>query len=198
MQDRFAAKTWIYWVQLVLFGGMGLFAVTLGTLFWTGAMTDASGEHRPQAGPPMLIVGCGMLAVAALAAFNIVGRIPPLIRCYREGIECNLVGASSLDGVPLVPGLVRVAWAVLSLQGFRSQRVRIPWSQFEGAAVSGFPMAYVLTVSGVATNLKTGSVTHGVTFAQVALTDHPQRVADILNYLAAEPAWRAQLAGWAA
>ena len=49
-----------------------------------------------------------------------------------------------MGGVPLVPGLVRVAWAILSLQGFRSHRVRIPWPQFEGAAVSGFPNMFVL------------------------------------------------------
>src|SRR3954471_18453591 len=106
-EDRFRAKTWPFWAQLLGCGALGVFAVAFGTLFWTGAMTDANGEPRPQAGPPMLLVGCFLLAVATLAVFNLAGRVAPIIRCYRDGIECNLVGASSLDGVPLIPGLAR-------------------------------------------------------------------------------------------
>jgi hypothetical protein len=196
MQDRFRGKTWIYWAQFVVCGGLGLFSVIFGALFWTGTMTDANGAVRPQAGPPMVIVGCCLLAVAVLAAFNIVGHIPPIIRCHREGIECNLVGATSLDGVPLVPGLVRMSWTILSLQGFRSQRLRILWPEFGGAQVGGIPMAYVLTLNGLFTNLKTGRVAHRVAFEQVTLEDHPERVADTLNQLAANLAWREQLSSW--
>ena len=95
-------------------------------------ITDANGNVRPQAGQILVVGGCCFLAVAALAIFNILARMTPVIRCYREGIECKLIGVSSLDAVPLVPGLVRLAWTILSFQGFRSQRVRIPWSQFAG------------------------------------------------------------------
>src|SRR5687768_117285 len=102
MRDYFPAKTWTYWVQLILCGGMGLFAVLFGVLFWTGILTDASGEDRPSAGPPMVIVGSCLLAVAAMAAANIAGRVRPVVRCFRRGIECNLVGRTSLDEVPLV------------------------------------------------------------------------------------------------
>ncbi len=196
MQDRFRGKTWIYWAQLVACGYLGLFSVIFGALFWTGAMTDAKGEVRPQAGPPMVIIGCCLLAVMILAAFNIVARIPPIIRCYREGIECNLVGATSLDGIPFMPGLVRVGWTILSLQGFRSQQMRILWPQFGGALVGGIPMAYVLSLNGAITNLRTGSVTHGIAFNQVALKDHPERVADALNRFAADPASRERLSSW--
>jgi hypothetical protein len=196
MQDRFRAKTWIYWAQFVICGALGLFSVTFGALFWTGRLADADGEPRPQTGPPLVIVGCGLLAVAVLAAFNIVGRGPPMIECYRDGIECNLVGASSLDDVPLVPGVVRVAWTILSLQGFRSQRVRIPWPQFGGAQVGGIPMAYVLTLNGAVTNLKTGRVTQWVAFAQAALKDDSQHVADTLNRFALDARAREQLPSW--
>ena len=130
MRDRFRGRTWIYWAQLTICGTLGLFSLVIGTLFWTKMMADANGNARPQAGPPMVVIGCCLLAVAALAIFNILARIAPTIRCYRDGIECILVGALPLDGVPLVPGVVRVAWSILSLQGFRSQRVRILWSQF--------------------------------------------------------------------
>ena len=195
-QDRFRGKTWIFWAQLLAGGGLGLFGVVFGPLFWTGTLTDANGEARPQAGPPLTIIGLCLLAVAVLAAFNIVGRIRPIIRCYREGIECNLVGATSLDGVPLVPALVRVAWTILSLQGFRSQRVRSSWIEFQGAQVSGIPMAYVLSLNGSFANLKTSRVTRGVAFKQVALIDHPEHVAGTLNRLAADGAMRDQLSSW--
>jgi hypothetical protein len=196
MQDRFRAKTWIYWAQLIICGGLGLFSVIFGALFWTGAMTDVKGDVAPEAGPPMVTVGCCLLAVGVLAAFNIVSRIPPLIRCYREGIECNVIGATSIDGVPLVPGIVRVAWTILSLQGFRAQRLRIPWPEFRGAQVSGIHMAYTLLLKGAFTNPKTGRVTHGMVFPQVAFEDSPQDVADTLNQIAAKPEWRAQLSSW--
>ena len=196
IQDRFRGKTWIFWAQLLGCGGLGLFGVVFGPLFWTGTLTDANGEVRPQAGPPLTIIGLCLLTVAVLAAFNIVGRIRPIIRCYREGIECNLVGATSLDGVPLVPGLVRVAWTILSLQGFRSQRVRTSWTEFHGAQVSGTPMACVLSLNGSFANLKTCRVTHGVAFKQVALTDHPEHVAGTLNRFAADVAMRHQLSSW--
>lgn len=196
IRDRFRGKTWIYWAQMIGCGGLGLFSVIFGALFWTGTMTDANGEVRPQAGPPMVIIGCCLLAVAVLAVFNIVGRIPPIVRCFREGIECNLVGATSLDGVPLVPGLVRVAWTILSLQGFRSQRLRVVWTEFGGAQVGGIPMAYVLSLNGAFTNLRTGQTTNEIVFKQAALKDHPERVADTLNQLAADPDRREQLSSW--
>ena len=182
--------------QLFVLGALGLFSVILGALFWTGTIADANGQDRPQAGPPSVIIGCCLLAVSVLAAFNIVARIAPVIRCYREGIECNLIGTTSLDGVPLVPGLVRVAWTVLSLQGFRSQRVRVLWSKFGGARVGGIPMAYILSLNGPITNQKNGRVTQCIVFKQVALKDHLEQVADTLNVLAAEPARREQLPSW--
>jgi hypothetical protein len=198
IQDRFRGKTWIFWVQLFGCGGFGLFGVILGALFWTGAMTDANRKVRPEAGPPLTFAGLGLLAVAGLAAFNIAGRVRPIIRCYREGIECNLVGATSLDGVPLVPGYVRVAWTILSLQGFRSQCVRTPWTKFRGAKVGGLPMAYVLSVNGSFSNLKSGQVKNGLTFKQVALKDDPNVVAGVLNRLAADVSVRDQLSSWPA
>ena len=87
-------------------GSFALFSLVLGVMFWTGAMTDANGETRPDGGPPMVITGICLLVAGILALFNIIGRFTPLIRCYREGIEFNLVGATSLDGVPMVRGFI--------------------------------------------------------------------------------------------
>jgi hypothetical protein len=196
IQDQFHGKTWIFWAQLLVCGGIGLFGVVFGPLYWTGMLTDANGKVRPQAGPPLTIIGLCLLAVALLAVFNIVARIRPIIGRYREGIECNLIGATSLDGVPPVPGLLRVAWTILSLQGFRSQRLRISWAEFRGAEVSGIPMAYVLSLNGSFANLASGRETHAVAFHQAALADHSERVADILNQFAAEVSQRDQLTSW--
>jgi hypothetical protein len=196
IQDRFRGKTWIFWARLLASGVLGIFGVIVGPLCWTGALTDAKGQVRPDAGPPLTIIGLGLLVVALLAAFNIVSRFRPTIRCYREGIECNVVGATSLDGVPLVPGAIRVAWAILSLQGFRSRCFRTQWTDFQGARVSGLPMAYILSLHGTFANLQSGKVTNGVAFKQVALRDDPKVVAGILNQLAADPASRDQLSSW--
>jgi hypothetical protein len=42
--------------------------------------------------------------------------------------------------VPLVPNLVRVAWLVLSTQGFRSTVQRIAWDDLADVYVTGLPM----------------------------------------------------------
>jgi hypothetical protein len=196
MQDRFPGKTWIYWSQFIICGDLGLGSVILGGLFWTVTMKDALDKPAPEAGPPMVITGSCLLIVAALAAFNIISRHTSMIRCYRDGIECNLIGVSSLDRVPLVPGLLRLAWTILSVQGFRTQRWRIPWSQFAGADVSGIPMAYELTLKGAVTLVTTGRVTHSIAFPQFALKDDPQQVADVLNHLATDPQRRDELPAW--
>jgi hypothetical protein len=196
MQDEFHGKKWIYWVQLLVAGALGLLSLDLGISFWSGKMLDANHQARPDAGPPLVVMSCVLLAIAALAAFNLIGRIKPMIRCYREGIECNLIGATSLDGIPFVPGGIRIAWTILSLQGFRAQRVRISWREFQGALVRGIPMAYVLSLNGEFTNLKTGEARHGVAFKQVALEDHPEQIAERLNRLFTDPARRERLDSW--
>src|ERR1051326_3126017 len=84
MQDGYFGKTWIFWAQLIACGVLASLSLILGPLFWTGAMKDARGAVRPEAGPPLVIVGGGLLAVAVLAIFNIRARVAPVIRCYRD------------------------------------------------------------------------------------------------------------------
>ncbi len=193
MHDAIRGKTWMFWAQLIICGLIGLNSVILGALFWTGAMVDARGNPRPQAGPYSVSAGIGLLAAAALGLSNIVHRTGPLIRCFRDGIECKLVGRSSLARAPLVPGLVRIAWLILSLQGFRAERFWIPWAEYSGARVSGVSGAYVLTLHGSARSLTSGEQTDCIAFRQVEFKDHPQQIADVLNDFAAEPSRRAEL-----
>ena len=183
--DRYARPFWRENVDLLdatdHFRNDGPFCDHRRRAFLDGALTDAHDEPRPQAGPPMVTIGSFMILVALMALCNIISSATPSIRCFREGIECNLVGRTSLDATPGIPKFVRLAWRFLSLQGFRSQRLRIPWSSFQGAVVSGIPMAYVLSIGGVGTNLRSGREQNGVHFGQSSLTMHPQQIADTLN-----------------
>jgi len=197
MQDRFFGKTWMIWAVLIVSGTLGLFSVVFGLLFWTETMTDANGVVRPRAGPPMMITGSCLLAVAAMALANVVALMMPVIRCYREGVECKLVGANSLDGFSGIPNSVRIAWKVLSLEGFQSRRLRIQWPDFRGARVFGGRMAHTLRIDGNATDLKTGRARNGVSFPQSALKTPPQQIADALQALAANPALQDRLPSWA-
>lgn len=198
IRDRFWGKTWIYWAQVTIFGALGTFAFVGGLLFGLGMVKDANGEPRPQAGPPMVMVGLFLMTLALMAAFNIAGRFRPTIRCYREGIECNLVGAISLPGFQMMPRLVRLAWAIFSLQGFRSQLVRASWSEFQVAEVQGIPAAYVVVLSGTFTNLKSGRTMPAIAFRQVEFVDHPNLIASTLMGLAANPHAREPLPSWSA
>jgi hypothetical protein len=196
LPDRFTAKTWIFWAQLIILGWLGGTCVVIGLLSLAGKMKDVQGQVRRDAGIPATLVGGGMLGAAALAGATILGHRRPVIRCFREGLECNLVGASALDDVPLLPGLLRVTFSIVSLQGFRSHQVRIPWVNFTGAFVQGLPMAYVLTVTGEAINVQSGQIVHKIDIQQVTLNASPQHVAEILNTYSGDPKLCKQLPVW--
>ncbi len=137
---EFAAKTWIFKVQALIFGGLGLFSVILGPLFLLGVMLDAHGKPRPDAGIALTISGIVFLCPFALAIFNICARRQAPIRLYQEGIVVRRIGASTLDRIPFVPTLIRLAWLVISLQGFKHDTLVLPWETFRNAFISGMPM----------------------------------------------------------
>ncbi len=96
----------------------------------------------------MSIMAVPMFLVALLGWFNVYARLKPLLRICEEGLEINIIGASSLDGVPLIPNLIRVAWSIVSLQGFKKQIGWIPWEMFRDVQVSGSPMMRSLVIIG--------------------------------------------------
>jgi hypothetical protein len=196
MQDRFRGKTWIYWAQFIIFGSIGVFALVFGITMWTGNFRDANGETKTDGGLPCTAMGIVALVVAALAGFNIVANGRALIRCYRQGIQCHLVGKTSLDDVPFVPNSMRLAWAIVTLQGFRSNLWRAPWGEFQSAEVGGLPMAQVLRIHGTFTNLSTGESSGQISFPQVGLSKDLQEVANVLMRFAKNEASRATLADW--
>jgi hypothetical protein len=198
MPAAFRAKTWIYRAEFILFTLLAAFALSFGPLFWTGRLRDIHDQPRPETGLILVIVGIACGGAAALAGFNVAARRKPLLVCYREGVQAHLIGITSLDNVPFVPLVVRGAFAIVSLQGFRVQLGRIPWEVFERAEVSGFPMHYVLTLYGRVINPAAGQIITNLSFAQVDLIDPPHVLADAINAIAADPTRRDRLPSWPA
>lgn len=145
---RFTGKTSIFAVQAAVFGSFGVFSLVLGPLFLFEIMKDARGEPAVDAGIALSIMSVPMLVLCALAAFNLRARRRPLLCICREGLEINLIGSSSLDEIPLVPGTIRVAWLVLTLQGFKQENLHAPWESFHAAEITGLPMVRTLTIYG--------------------------------------------------
>ncbi len=143
---EFRGKTWIFVVQALVFGGFAVFGLVFGPLFWLGIRERADGRPATDAGIFLTSWGVLCFPIFALAVFNIVARWKPILRICREGVEMTIIGSTSLDGVPFVPGPIRVAWAILTTQGFRKRIVRVAWGELRQVEVSGLPMARKLTV----------------------------------------------------
>ena len=109
-------------------------------------MKSADGKPGTEAGVAMSIMAVPMFLIALLGWFNVYARRKPLLRICKEGMEINVIGVSSLDGTPLIPNLVRVAWLILSLQGFKKQIGWIPWETLRNIEVVGLPMMRSLLI----------------------------------------------------
>lgn len=192
MRDRFYSRTWTLWVAACLSAILGLGLIVMGIGFWSGSLGDADAQEGTENGPRLTIAGCCMLAWAALGATKIVRRRVPTIRCHREGIECNLVGVTSLDGVPLVPAPIRMAWALLSLQGFRAQRIRILWPQFFSALVADG----ILALHWLPDEGSEEGMFRTVEFKEGLLVDELEEVAASVNLLAENAVEREGLPAW--
>ena len=198
MRDCFYGKTWIYWAQLLILGPLGGFSLIMGILFWTGTFTDVHGKARPEAGPPMTIIGLFLLLVALVAVFNIVKRISPILRCYREGLELRIIGMNSFgdlsEPIKHFIGIFIVLWGIISLRSFRVHRSFIPWSKFAGAEVTGIPMVYCLRLYiHDETSRSDPPIAELVWISQTDLSDAPHRIAELLNFFAGHPDYRNQL-----
>ena len=96
----------------------------------------------------LTLVGVPFTLLFAHSVYSLWARRRPLLRICREGVEALVIGESSLDRIPLVPGLVRIAWSILSGQGFRSRIVRIPWTRLGETVVQWTPRGRVLAIVG--------------------------------------------------
>ena len=125
-----------------------------------------------------------------------------MLRLCREGIEFVEIGSSSLDGIPLIPELIRIAWLILSMQGFRKRVVRVPWRDFQDAWVSGPPMARRLTIDAsgslaIAEELPPGTfVADQLVMTEVMFSTPLDEIAAAILLYAENPIDREHLASW--
>jgi hypothetical protein len=201
---EFAAKTWIFKVQALFFGGLGIFSLVLGPLFLFQVMLDAHGKPATDAGVALTIASIPFLCLFALATSNILLRRQPPIRLFHEGLVVNRIGSSTLDQFRFVPVLIRIAWLIVSLQGFKCQTLVIPWETFLDACVSGLPMDHTLTLSGNAygwtneSNSQAVVITDAVAFAEVEFKTRLDEIAEAINNYHQDLDARSRLPSWRA
>src|SRR5690242_19356932 len=109
-KTEFVAKTWIFKAQALIFGGLGAFSLILGPLFLFQIMLNAHGKPATDAGIALTISSIPFLCLFALAIFNILARRQPPIRLFQEGLVIRRIGSSSLNRIPFVPAVLRIAW----------------------------------------------------------------------------------------
>ncbi len=199
---HYPGKTWIFYAQAYIFGGFGFFGLVLGPLFLFGVMKDAQGRPATDAGVGLTITSVLLLLVFALAVFNIVARRRPMLAVCREGLAVNMIGSSSLDGVPLIPSMIRVAWLVVSRQGFKQQVILVPWQSLHHADISGLPMARVLTIVGPIYRASDQAFNNAIPLAnqvvirEVAFDDPLEEIAEMINLYRRTPEIRCELSSW--
>jgi hypothetical protein len=146
---EYFAKVWIYGAQALIFGVLGGFNAIQGPLFLFDVVASADGRPTTGAGVAMCIMSVPFLALFALGATNLAFRLRPTLRICREGLEAQVIGASALSEVPLVPPMFRLIWLLLSGAGFRRRIYYIPWEFSRGAEIGGLPMSRELILHGV-------------------------------------------------
>jgi hypothetical protein len=144
--SEFMGKTWIFLAQAIVLGTLATFSLVFGPLFLFGYINKANGAPAIDAGIVLSTMSLPLMLVSALAAYNLWARRRPVLQLCREGIKIVLIGSSWLDGIPLIPGMLRVAWLIISTQGFRQRVICVPWAGYQDAWVSGLPMARHLTI----------------------------------------------------
>ena len=202
IQIEFRAKTWIYFPLSVIFGGLAAFSLILGPLFLFGVMKDARGAPATDAGIALCSMGIPFGLIFALNAFNIRARQRPILCLCREGIRIVVIGSSSLDGIPMIPAVVRVAWLIISTQGFRQKLFVCPWAWYQDVYVSGMPMARRLTIVASRSLPNYESIPSGaytaeeVVLAEAAFDTPLDRIADAIKWYANSSQSRSDLPSW--
>lgn len=199
---QFTGKTWIFVVQAVVFGVLGIFSLILGPLFLFEIMKDARGQPAVDAGVALTVTSVPLLCVFALAVFNTVARRRPVLRVCREGLAVNMIGSSSLDAIPLIPWVIRVTWLIVSLQGFKQQTLLAPWQTVHMADVAGPPMARTLTIIASWNRASDGQfplpvpVANEIAFPEVAFRSPLEQIAHAINGYCQDLESRNDLPSW--
>ena len=147
-KTEFYGKTWLYRIGAFLSALLACICVLIAILFVSGISAPANGIPGGVAAFRLLLVAMFIFFFAILFWFHVLARRRPLLRICQEGLEVNIVGRGSLDHVPGIPTSIKLAWLVLSMQGFRKQIGWVPWESFRGVSVSGIPTMKTLTIQG--------------------------------------------------
>src|SRR4051812_12790295 len=76
---EFMARTWIFVVQALIFGGLASFSLVFGPLFLFGFMKKANGMPGTDAGIALTALSVPFLLVFALAVYHLSARRRPLL-----------------------------------------------------------------------------------------------------------------------
>lgn len=189
----FFARTWYLYVGTLFFTTLAAFSVIMGPLYLLEIIKPAHGRPGTEAGTALSAMAAPMCLIALLGWFNIRARRRPLLRVCEEGLEISVIGASSLDGVPLLPVMVRTAWLILSLQGFKKQIGWIPWSSLRTVQVRGLPMTRTLVIDGTIVyppfrgEHMTARIANAVSFRDADFRDPLDTIADTISSFALNP-----------
>jgi hypothetical protein len=193
----FKAKTWIVTAQVLVTGFLSGFSLILGPLFYFEVVKDARGEAAPDAGLGSMIAGAILLPFFFLFTFNRLALRHPVLCIRREGLVIYWHGGSSLDNVAGVPGILRVAWLIVSGQGFRMQTLHVPWRSLKDVKVGGIPMARRLTILGAMFDPDDDSspVADQFTFHEASIRKSPGHISDSIREFYHDASLRDCLAG---
>jgi hypothetical protein len=200
--SQFMAKTWIFVVQVIVLGSLAIFSLIFGPLFLFGYMNKANGAPATDAGIALSAMSLPLLLVSALAAYNLRTRRRPLLQLCREGIVIVQIGPSSLDGIPLIPGMIRMAWLIISTQGFRQRVICIPWAGYQDAWVSGPPMAHHLTILASLVLASEEALPLGwipaeqVVLDEVSFVESLDQICEAIKFYGSSPTTRRRLPSW--
>ncbi len=178
---------------------LALFCAIFGPLFLFDVMKRADGKPGTEAGVAMSIMAVPMVLFAMLGWINVYARRRPLLRVCEEGLEINVIGASSLDGTPLIPNLVRVAWLIVSLQGLKKQTGWMPWEMFRNIEVAGLPMMRSLVIDATIAyptfrgNAVTAQIGNSVAFRDAEFRDPLELIASTIRAYNDDPDARKEL-----
>ncbi len=145
---EFKTKMWHRYPVAYVFSLLAIVNILLGPLYLTGILKPADGRPGQQAGIFLTCLAVPFTATAVLMWSQLLAFRRPLIRIYDDGIEVNFVGPTQLDNTPLIHPLMRIAWSVLSGQGFKQRIGWIPWEHFAGAQIVGPPMMRCIILHG--------------------------------------------------
>jgi len=165
LKTAFFGKTWTQWASMMALSALGLFSIPFGVLFWTGLIKDANDRPRPEAGPPMVLIGTFMLLAACGAFYGIIVRQKPLVEIYRDGV------------------LVRSGHHALFVH----------WQDYQGAKITGFPGKWLLTLNGAFFHSRNNKRFGSVQYRQDRFIDPLQTVVGVIEHFRQNIAAREQL-----